>query len=156
MEASRAMIEPFFLGRPRLGDLLVRKGLLTEAQLGDALVESRSSGELLGRTLIRRGCIFGDELARTLAEQLNLPYIDLEVLGFDRSVARMIPAGEGRRAGAIPVSAVGGRIRVAVADPSDENARAVVERYVPPPFEFAVCDLLAIDQAWRSIEHPVA
>lgn len=150
------MSDLFFVERPRLGDLLARKGLVTPEQLSDALVESRSSGELLGRVLIWRGLIFEDELARSLAEQLDLPYVNLHVLGFDAGLARMIPADEGRRAAVIPVGMIGGRIRIVFADPSDESARAVVERYVSAPYELAVGELSDIDRAWRSLEQHTA
>ena len=142
----------FFLERPRLGDHLTRKGLITSSQLVNALAESQSSDELLGRTLIRCGYVFEDELARTLAEQLNLPYVDVQVLGVDPGVARMLPIEEGRRAAAIPVAVVGGRVRVVFADPCDETSQSIVERYIPPEFEVAVGELSAIESAWRRIE----
>lgn len=156
MEASHAASDHFFVERPRLGDLLTRKGFVTAEQLTDALVESRSAGELLGRVLIRRGLIFEDELARSLAEQMDLPYVNLHVLGVDAGVARMVPPPDGRRAAAIPVGMVGGRVRVAFADPSDDTARAIVERHVTGPYELAVGELSDIDRAWRSIEQEMA
>ncbi len=45
--------ETFFLERPRLGDLLLKKGLITQEQLEAALTESRGTGGLLGRLVIR-------------------------------------------------------------------------------------------------------
>ena len=144
--------EAFFLERPRLGDLLTRKGLITPEQLTEALVESRAGDELIGRVLIRHGYVFEDDLARTLAEQLKLPYVDLEALGVDRGAARMVPSEEGRRAAAIPVAVTGGRVRVVFADPSDETARSIVQRYIPQGFEVAVGEFSAIESAWRRIE----
>jgi MSHA biogenesis protein MshE len=144
--------ESFFLDRPRLGDLLTRKGFITPEQLANALAESRSSGELLGRALIRRGYVFEADLARTLAEQLHLPYVDVQVLGVDPGVARMLPIEEGRRAAAIPVAVVGGRIRVVFADPSDETSQSIVERYIPAGFEVAVGEMSAIESAWQRFE----
>src|SRR5689334_9557452 len=58
-------VETFFLERPRLGDLLLKKGLITAEQLQTALTESRETGDLLGRVMIRQRFIFEDELART-------------------------------------------------------------------------------------------
>ncbi|HLX18823.1 MAG TPA: hypothetical protein VKR23_01615 [Gaiellaceae bacterium] len=150
MEAWRLAGDGYF-PRPRLGDLLARKGLIKPEELEDALTESQTSGELLGRVLIRRGTIFEDELARTLAEQLHLPYVNLHVVGVDAGVARMIPPEEGRRAAAIPVSMIGGRVRVAFADPSDETAREIVEHFLQAPYEAAVGELSDIDRAWRVI-----
>src|SRR5205807_5845067 len=60
--------EPMRLGDPtpvplgqkprfQLGELLIEKGLIDEAQLGEALVERRQHGGLLGETLVRLGFI---------------------------------------------------------------------------------------------------
>jgi hypothetical protein len=101
--------------------------------------------------MIRRGFIFEDELARTLADQLDLPYINLRVAGFDRSVAQLLPSAEGLRIAAIPVGFLGGRVRVAFADPSDESAKELVRRHVGE-FTLAVADLSDIELAWRTVD----
>ena len=70
---------PFALKlRAPLGSLLIDKGLITQAQLDEALIERRLHGELLGETLVRLGFVFEDELARTLAEQAGIPFGNLE------------------------------------------------------------------------------
>ena len=89
--------------RPRLGDLLLAKGMITDSQLNEALAESFAAGELLGRVLLRHQWIFEDELARTLAEQLGLPYVNLRHAGLDNALARMVPYEIGMRFAAIPV-----------------------------------------------------
>lgn len=152
MESFVTGDESFYRERPRLGDLLTRKGFITSAQLKNALAESRSSGELLGRALVRRGYVFENDLARILAEQLQVPFVDVRVLGVDPTVVRMLPIEEGRRAAAIPVAIVRGRVRIAFADPSDEISQSIVERHIPGGFEVAVGELSAIEFAWGQIE----
>jgi Type II secretion system (T2SS), protein E, N-terminal domain len=154
-EPVPARAEMFFLERPRLGDLLLKKGLITQQQLEAALTESRETGDLLGRVMIRRQFIFEDELARTLADQLALPYVNLRVAGFDRAAAAMIPSSEGMRIAAVPVGVFGGRIRVAFADPSDETAQAVARKFVGD-FSLAVSELSEIELVWRSLDPTVA
>jgi MshEN domain len=136
--------------RPRLGDLLVAKGLVTERQLAEALVESRDRGVLVGRVLIDRGLVFEDELARTLAEQLALPFLNLAILGVDEKAAKLLPPDVGRRWAAIPVRMRPTRVQVAFADPSDPDARHAVDEYIPG-VEPAVSPLSDIEHAWRSI-----
>jgi len=137
--------------RPRLGDLLVAKGMITEAQLKEALALSYQSGELLGRVLLGKRWIFEDELARTLAQQLDLPYVNLRHAGTDAAVARLVPSATGRQVGAIPVGFRGERIRVAFADPMDEAAIEAIGRYLRH-FECVVAELSDIDQAWRTLD----
>ena len=138
--------------RPRLGDLLLAKGMITQAQLGEALAISRDAGELLGRVLLRRQWIFEDELARTLAAQLNMPYVNLRNTGVDYAVARMMPSETGVQFAAIPIAVHGGRIRIAFADPCDEHAHQAVTTHVPQ-FVPVVAELSDIEQAWRTLEH---
>jgi hypothetical protein len=57
-----------FPWRP-LGALLVEKGLLTAAELDQALAEQRRTGRLLGQVLVQRGFVGSLSLARALAEQ---------------------------------------------------------------------------------------
>ena len=150
-----ARSELYFLERPRLGDLLLKKGLISKEQLEAALKESRETGDLLGRVMIRRQFIFEDELARTLADQLALPYVNLRVAGFDRAAAAMIPSSEGMRIAAVPIGILGGRVRVAFADPSDETAQAVARKFVGD-FALAVSELSEIELAWRSLDPTVS
>ncbi len=136
---------------PRLGELLVRKGLITEAQLSQALVESRQRGDVVGRVLIRRGWVFESELARVLAEQWSIPYCNLASTGVDRSALMLMSPEIGRRYAAVPVCFMGSELRVAFADPSDEDAVGAVQAVMAFPIEPAVAELSDIDTIWRSV-----
>ena len=57
-----------FPWRP-LGALLVEEGLLTAADLEQALAEQRRTGRLLGQVLVDRGYVSGTALVRALAAQ---------------------------------------------------------------------------------------
>jgi hypothetical protein len=52
-----------------LGRLLVESGLITKAELDQAIAEQRRHGRQLGQILVERGCLSGAVLARALAEQ---------------------------------------------------------------------------------------
>ncbi len=67
IELGAAARDGFTRPVKRIGDLLVAKGLLSKEQLAAALAESRETRDLLGRVLLRRGLVFEEELARTLA-----------------------------------------------------------------------------------------
>lgn len=57
------------LPAPQLGRILVAAGLLTEAQLAQALEEQTRTGRRLGEIIVRRGFVSGPALANALAEQ---------------------------------------------------------------------------------------
>jgi hypothetical protein len=139
--------------RPRLGEVLVGRHLITETQLEEALAETAKSGDLLGRVLLRRRWLFEDELARALSEQLQIPYINIRSSGVDQRMARMVPAEVGLRYAAIPIGVVQGRLRVAFADPCDQTACAEITRHCGD-YEITVAELSDIVLAWHDIAGP--
>ena len=151
MLSHSLLSDPASPPKPRLGDLLLAKGLITQDQLGQALIESRATGVLLGQVLVKNRWVFDDELARTLAEQLELPYVNLSLVGIQEKVRKMLPPDVGRRYAAIPVRMLPTRVQVAFADPSDPDALRVVSDYIPG-VEPAVAPFSDIELAWREIE----
>ena len=135
---------------PRLGELLIRKGFIVEEQLAWALGEARATNELLGIVLLNEQMIFEDEMARTLSEQLSIPYISIRGIGVNRLVARLLPADVGMAAAAIPVRSNERGVQVVFADPTDPRAVAAVREYLPT-MEVAVAELSDIRSAWREI-----
>ena len=124
--------------------------MITEAQLAEGLRESQLSGDLLGRILLRRQWIFEDELARSLAQQLNLPYINLRNAGIDYALARILPVETGVRFAVIPIGVHRGSVRVAFADPCDNGAFDAVARSIDG-FDPVVAELTDIETAWRTV-----
>jgi hypothetical protein len=135
---------------PRLGDLLVGKGYITEEQLAAALVESRSTGDRLGRVLVRHGWAYEQELARALSEQWALPFVNIALVGVDGSALRLLPREVGLEAHAIPVRFIDGAVQVAFADPSDPGSLAAVREHIKS-IAPAVAEYSDIEMAWRSV-----
>jgi hypothetical protein len=135
--------------RPRLGDLLVRKGFISEDQLTSALVHARAENVLLGVALLRDGVVFEDELARTLAEQLAIPYVSILRIGVDPRAVQQLPPEVGAAAVAIPTRIRGDVVQVAFADPTDAYALDEVRRYIPD-FDPAVAEFSDITMAWST------
>jgi hypothetical protein len=129
---------------------LLAKGWITRDQLAEALVESRSSGDLLGRVLLRRGWIFEEELARTLAGQWSIPYVSLMRIGANAKVVRLLPKTVGVRFAAVPVRQQGFGVQVAFADPSDRRSLEAVQEHLPS-ITLAVAELSDIETVWRSV-----
>ncbi len=62
--------------RKRIGDILIEMGLLTQQQLDECLVEQKTSGKLLGSLLLEKNLVAKQDLARALAKQVNVKFID--------------------------------------------------------------------------------
>ncbi len=138
--------------RPMLGSILLKKGWVTPERLDAALEERRTSGMRLGEILLSRGWIFEGELAHALAEQFDLPYLDLSVKSFDPSVATLLPLEVAQRLFAVPVRFVGNDgIQVAIADPTDVDAE-LLERVLKHRIELVVAERSQIQLAWNNLQ----
>jgi type IV pilus assembly protein PilB len=103
----------------RLGQLMVERGLVTDAQLEQALSEQRRTGKRMGETLLKMGAISSLDLARVLADHLGLPFVDLRSRPPDLVLAALIPEQIARRYCALPVARWSGQLVVAMANPND-------------------------------------
>ena len=113
----------FFENEPRshLGALLLRKGLLTNDELDRAL-EDKQQGELLGEALVRLRICFEDDVARVLAEQANVEFVDIGITSVDLRAVTLLQWTEAEELRAIPIRLhPDDSVSVAVADPTDES-----------------------------------
>ena len=105
---------------PALGALLLRDGALTVEQLEAALAEKDTSGKRLGEILVDRGFVTPTQVSRVLAEQHELPFVDLAREGVDPGAAGLLTEPLARRYGAIPVRFLSdGAVLVAIDDPTN-------------------------------------
>ncbi len=103
----------------QLGQLLVQRGLLTEAALAFAMEEQARTGQTLGRLLIDASLVKETDLVATLASQLGLSFVDLSDYPVDASAVSLVPDSLSRRYLALPIGWDGERLLVAMADPSN-------------------------------------
>jgi type IV pilus assembly protein PilB len=103
----------------RIGDLLLRDGLITRDQLNRALQEQKQNGRRLGYTLVKMGYIDEIALTRILAKQFKMPAVDLSRFEVDHKIAKMIPNDLATRNLVIPVKRDGRTLTVAMADPTN-------------------------------------
>src|SRR5881296_3325780 len=110
------------LGQPqtrRLGDLLVAEGLITEAQLRQALAEQKGKTEKLGSILARLGFITEEQLIGFLSRQYGIPSITLSNVDVDAETLRLVPPPIARKYEVLPVKRIGGTLTLAMADPTN-------------------------------------
>ena len=79
-------------GNDRLGDILIREGLITRDQLGSALAEQKSSGHRLGYVLVKLGLVQELEITKVLARQYRMPAVDLSRFEVDPRILKLVPA----------------------------------------------------------------
>lgn len=104
----------------RLGELLIKKNLLTQAQLEEALQAQVIFGGKLGTVLIEMGLITEDKLAEILASLLNIPCAKPgQLQKIPENVIRIISAELAEKHKVVPVAVNGKKLTLAMANPHD-------------------------------------
>lgn len=135
--------------RPHLGAVLLQSNLLTGQQLDAALAEQAESQKRLGEILVDRGWLFPQDIARALAHQHGIKYVDIQRVSVDPRAAVKLDPEIGRRHSSIPVRFLTDKtLLIAVADPTSDGL-AEVTAAVGGEVAFAVAEEADIDNAWR-------
>ncbi len=100
-----------------LGQVLLGLGLVSEAQLAEAMEIQSRTGERIGHILLEMGAATEADLARGMAEQWGYPYLSLEDARLDPNVAKLLPHALAVRHKCVPIEIRGGRLLLAIADP---------------------------------------
>jgi type IV pilus assembly protein PilB len=114
------------LGRPNLGRILTTSGIITEDQLESALQYQIDQGCRLGEALRNLGLCTDIQIAQALAEQLEIPFVDLQEVPPSPSCVALIPREVALEYGVLPVRMEGDRLLVAARDPFDVRVDEVV------------------------------
>lgn len=116
----------------RLGERLIARGLLTDAQLQVALDVQQQTGETLGATLLSQGVLSEDQLYGVLAEQAGVPYLpDPRAFQPAEDVLGALIRADALRLSAVPVEEDARSLTVLTTDPRRrEELEALIGRPV--------------------------
>jgi MSHA biogenesis protein MshE len=116
----------------RLGDLLVHEHIITNEQLMQALNSQKTTGRKLGDTLIELGHIGERQLLEFLAQQLNVPFLDISQRRIPNEVALLLPEVHARRLRALIIEDQGDAVLLGMSDPADLSGLDQLEQMLAP------------------------
>ncbi len=147
------MTAPMRRMKVRLGDLLVDKKLISEAQLQEALAEQKRSGRKIGQVLIENGYIQEELMLQTLSAQLKVPYVDISTFELNPELVRRLPETAARRYRSLVLKETPDGLLVAMGDPTDIFGYDEIARILKQPVLLAMAresDLLQnIDRMYQ-------
>ena len=112
----------------RIGEALLALGYLTDAKLAEALkLQSHDRSLPLGELLVRRGDVTRADLQTALSRKMGYPIVDVNAFPVEPEGALRLPLSAARRLLALPLMMRGGRLVVALEDPSARNAIDEIE-----------------------------
>lgn len=117
-------------------EILKDVGLVTQEQIDD--VGSRSGGLHLVENLIREKVVTPEDVARTLASQNGMDFVDLHQVTPTPDLVGLLAPETARRYRTIPVAEQDGSLVLAISDPMDFDAFDSIGFLLKRPVEF-VC-----------------
>jgi type IV pilus assembly protein PilB len=106
----------------RLGELLVREKLISINELQKAREYQKASGDNLGKSLTKLGYVSDAEVTEFIANQYNVPAVDLDEYELESDIIELIPQDVAERHKILPISRAGTSLVVAMVDPTNLNA----------------------------------
>jgi MshEN domain len=135
-----------------LGTLLLRVGAIDPEQLEIALTEKERSPRRLGEILVEWGWVPSVEIARALAEQYSIPFLDLTETAIDEDAARLLPEDAARRMQALPIRRLPDHLLlVGLADPTDVLAAEELRSLVGTGICLNIVDIDALEAAFSRL-----
>ena len=126
------------LKKKRLGDILVDERLVGKDTMIAALHEQQVSGRLLSDILLAGDEFSEHELARTLVEQQQMPYLDLSCYSLHRDLLKEFASGLLHKNGVVPLERFGGRVAFAAQEIPSPNVIEELKKQSPDGLFFFV------------------
>lgn len=107
----------------KLGELLIREGLIQAAELENAISYQRKQGGRLGEVIIKLGLVSEEQIVRVVGKQLGIPYFPFNTgmlkPAAEQKLEQFIPQEFAIKNYVLPISHTLKSLTVAMADPLD-------------------------------------
>lgn len=107
----------------KLGEILIKEGILSQEQLDKTIEAQKKEGGRIGEVLIRLGLVTEQDIVAALGQQLNIPYVtvgtDLLKPAADKQLDLLIPKDFALKNLVIPISKNMNSLTCAIFDPLD-------------------------------------
>ncbi|WP_413944461.1 type IV-A pilus assembly ATPase PilB [Bdellovibrio sp. HCB-162] len=103
----------------KIGEILVKQGLLKPDQFALAVEEQKKTGQKLTSAIIQLGFLKENQILRALEKHFAVPGVEVNTFEIDQSVIALIPKDVCEKNTLIPLQKAGTTLVVAFADPSN-------------------------------------
>ncbi len=141
----------------RLGEILVKEGVVTPGQLEEALQQQSGNGRFLGQVLVELGFITQATLVSFLVKQCKIPHISLVDYVVSEDLFKLVPKELCLKHNLLPIDKLGRILTLAMVDPLDVEALEEVRKSCPDiKIKPILCDWNHFDSVARKVFHTEA
>ncbi|KAA3618219.1 MAG: type II secretion system protein GspE [Calditrichaeota bacterium] len=138
----------------KLGDILIDHGYITFEDLEKAFQEHNSTKEDLAALILRRGYAQTEDVLRCVAEQLEIPYLELEDYEIEKEATAYLPKEMAYQFRVIPIFKIGNVLTVAMSNAADVAVTDTLRRTTKLEIEPAISPAEDIKNALIEIYGP--
>lgn len=114
--------------KKKIGDILIKEGLIEPLQLSQALELQKKQGGRVGEILIAAGLVRRIDFYAALSKHLDLPFLDLTKEKVDPHVIQLLPLDFMKENRVVPIRIDEGKLLVAMSDPLNENVEDEIKK----------------------------
>jgi len=103
----------------KLGEMLVRGGLVTMDQVEKALAAQKQNGGRLGSNLVKLGFVKEEQITHLLGQQFRLATVNLASVNIEPNVLKLVSAEVAQKYQVLPLSKIGRVLTLAMTNPAD-------------------------------------
>ncbi|MCX5849006.1 MAG: ATPase, T2SS/T4P/T4SS family [Deltaproteobacteria bacterium] len=137
--------------KKRLGEILVKNGLLTEEMLGKVLNDQKKTDLKFGQYLIRQGIVQEKQIIDLLSDQLNIKKYQMNDFPLDLELVRYIPIEIAQKNQVVPLKTKGNLLMIAIVDPLEITILDSIEKLTNMEVEPVICSETEINQLINSM-----
>lgn len=130
-----------------LGQILIKRNLISQDQLKEALESQKKEGGFLGEVLVKLGYITERDIVVALIVQCGFPYIAVNKYEIDSKVVQLIPEETARKYHVIALDRVGDVLSVVMANPLDSAMLEELENTTKCKIATFIATKAEIDEA---------
>ncbi len=112
----------------RIADALTEDGLLSKQQVEELLAQQKKEGTRLLKLILDQGCVNEVDMVVSMGRVLNTPPINLSRISIPADIAELVPRDLAQNHKVLPLSRLGSRLYLVMADPLNVLALDDVKR----------------------------
>ena len=145
--------------KKRIGDLLKDEGIISDKEIGLALIEQRATKERVGDILIRLGLVTQTELAQSIAKQFSIEFVELRHFSPQKEALSALPVQFARENSLLPISVEDTTLTIATSEPDNTKLSDLASRISKKRIRFVAASPSQIqkhiEKDYYLLEHPI-
>ncbi|MBU0682668.1 MAG: hypothetical protein ABIH85_00840 [Candidatus Omnitrophota bacterium] len=138
-------------GWEKLGEILIKNGVLSKEQLKMAFDLQKREGGLFGEIILKLGFVNEREIVQALSIQCGFPYLPLENYELSKEICNIIPENVARQYCIVPLDVMGNILTIVMSNPLNDRAIEDIEMITKKKVQIFISTVTAVHAALDKI-----